>query len=310
MSYPHQSVLLNEIVDYFKSKTIHDFVDATLGAGGHAQAILSAHPEIQSFIGIDQDPIAIEIASKRLNPWKSKIQLQRGNFSQLSSLMDKSKVQQADGIILDLGVSSMQLDLPEKGFSFSREGPLDMRMDPDNPITAAEIVNTWDESELGRIFREFGEEKQWRTAARAIANARKQQPIRTTRELLNILIPPLQRKAKKGLNPATLIFQALRICVNSELDVLEEVLPRAIERLRPGGCLAVITFHSLEDRIVKNLFRYEASDKEDTTGLAGLFLSKKPTVNILTKKPIAPGMEELAANPRSRSAKLRVVEKL
>lgn len=286
------------------------FVDGTLGAGGHAEAILSRHPEIEKLIGIDQDPAALAIAEERLAPWKSKIALRQGNFSKISTILDQLNVQEVDGILLDLGVSSMQLDLPEKGFSFMHAGPLDMRMDPENPLTAAEVVNTWEEGELGKIFRDYGEEKQWRLAARTLVNARKKQPIQTTQELVNILYPVLHKKAKKGLNPLTLIFQALRICVNAELEVLEEVLPRAVERLRSGGRLGVISFHSLEDRIVKNLFRYEASDKEDTAGLAGLFLSKPRTLNILTKKPIIPEEKESKINPRSRSAKLRVVEKL
>jgi 16S rRNA (cytosine1402-N4)-methyltransferase len=309
-TYPHLSVLLNEILSFFEGRSLRFFVDGTLGAGGHAEAILSQHPEIEKFIGIDQDPSALAIAEQRLAPWKSKIALRQGNFTQISTFLDQLKIQEADGILLDLGVSSMQFDLPEKGFSFMHDGPLDMRMDPENPLTAKEIVNTWEEEELGRIFRDFGEEKQWRLAARALVNARKKQPIQTTHELLNILYPVLHRKAKKGLNPLTLVFQALRICVNSELEVLEEVLPRAIERLSPEGRLAVISFQSLEDRIVKNLFRYEASDREDSAGLAGLFLCKTRTLKILTKKPIIPQEKEVKTNPRSRSAKLRVVEKL
>lgn len=308
--YPHRSVLLNEILNFFEHQSLRFFVDCTLGAGGHAEAILNQHPEIEKFIGFDQDPSALAIAEQRLSPWKSKIVLKQGNFTQLSSFLDELKIPEVNGILLDLGVSSMQLDLPEKGFSFMHDGPLDMRMDPDNPLTAKDIVNTWEENELGKIFREYGEEKQWRLAARTLVNARKKQSIQTTKELLNILYPVLHRKSKKGLNPLTLIFQALRICVNSELEVLEEVLPRAIERLSQGGRLAVISFQSLEDRIVKNLFRYEASDREDSAGLAGLFLSKTRTLKILTKKPVIPEENEININPRSRSAKLRVVEKL
>jgi 16S rRNA (cytosine1402-N4)-methyltransferase len=310
MPYPHLSVLLNETLSFFEERPLRIFIDGTLGAGGHAEAILKHHPEIEIFIGIDQDPSALKIATERLTPWKEKLKLMQGNFNQFSSYLDHLKIQQVDGILLDLGVSSMQLDQAEKGFSFMQEGALDMRMDPNNPLTAKEIVNQWPEEDLGKIFRDYGEEKQWRAASRAIVNARKKHPIETTRELLNILYPALQRKAKKGLNPVTLVFQALRICVNAELEVLEEVLPRSIERLNKEGRLAVISFHSLEDRIVKNLFRYESSDKENTVGLAGLFLTKKQTVKGVTKKPIIPQESEIQANPRSRSAKLRVVEKL
>jgi 16S rRNA (cytosine1402-N4)-methyltransferase len=309
-SQHHRSVLLNEVLSSFEGADLRVFVDGTLGAGGHAEALLNGHPEVEKFIGIDQDPAALSIAEKRLLPWKSKIILKQGNFSNLSMFLDQLKVAEVDGILLDLGVSSMQLDMPEKGFSFMHEGPLDMRMDPKNPISAQEVVNTWEEQELGKIFREYGEEKQWRLAARTIVNARQNRPLQTTHDLVNLLYPVLHKKSKKGLHPLTLIFQALRICVNAELEVLEEILPRAIERLKSGGRLAVISFHSLEDRIVKNLFRYEASDKEDTTGLAGLFLSKRPTVKILTKKPVIPEEKESNLNPRSRSAKLRLIEKL
>ena len=282
------------------------------GGWGRSEAILSSHPEIEKLIGIDQDPAALAIAQKRLAPWKSKVELVQSNFIQFSNVLDHLKISEVDGFLLDLGVSSMQLDQPEKGFSFMQDGPLDMRMDPNSLLTARDIVNTWEEADLGRIFRDFGEEKQWRAAARAIVKARNSAPIETTKELYNVLYPVLIRKAKKGLNPVTLVFQALRISVNAELEVLEEMLPRAIERLVPGGRIAVISFHSLEDRIVKNIFRYEASDKEDTTGLSGsgLFLNKTPTLKLLTKRPVSPTEEECGKNPRSRSARIRAAEKL
>jgi 16S rRNA (cytosine1402-N4)-methyltransferase len=310
MSYPHVSVLSREILAFFEDCSLHTFVDCTLGAGGHAEIILNSHPEIEKYLGIDQDPSSLLIAETRLKPWQSKTALLRGNFSSLDQFFNQLKIEKSDGILLDLGVSSMQLDTPEKGFSFMHDGPLDMRMDPENPLTAYELVNFASEGELGRIFRDYGEEKQWRRAARAIAIARAKAPIQTTRQLLNLLHPVLYKKNKPGINPATLVFQALRICVNRELEVLEAVLPIAIRRLRVGGRLAVISFHSLEDRIVKNVFRYEASDKENTTGIGGMFLSKLPTIKILTKKPAIAQNDELKDNPRSRSAKLRVIEKL
>jgi 16S rRNA (cytosine1402-N4)-methyltransferase len=308
---PHTSVLLHEILEAFSCLKMEAFVDCTLGAGGHAEAILKAHPELKCYVGIDQDPTAREIASKRLEPWKNKLQLIPGNFRDFQRHLDSLNLDKVDGILLDLGVSSMQLDKPEKGFSFMQEGPLDMRMDPENPLTAEEIVNTWSEQELGRIFREFGEEKQWKSSARAIVASRLRQPIRTTKELAAVLMPILGWKAaKKGINPVTLVFQALRLAVNGELEALEKILPQALLRLNSKGRLAVISFHSLEDRIAKQLFQYEASDKENTSGLAGLFLDKKPTIRIITKKPIIPGETEVDANPRSRSAKLRVAEKI
>lgn len=308
MTLPHTSVLLNELLHFFKDRSLKYFVDATLGAGGHSKAFLEAHPEIELLIGIDQDPIAREIAKERLAPWAKKIQIIPGNFSELKNHLAKLGISAIDGIIFDLGVSSMQFDLPEKGFSFMRDGPLDMRMDPTISLTAAEIINTWSEAELGRIFRDYGEEKRWRAAARTIVAQRKEKSINTTLELAEIL-----RRAipftKKGINPATLVFQALRICVNAELDVIETVMPIAIDLLAKGGLLGVISFHSLEDRIVKNSMRFAANDKFNTEGIGGVFLDKEPTVNLVTKKPIAPSDEEIGSNPRSRSAKLRIIEK-
>lgn len=306
---PHQSVLLSEVLQSFNELPIKTFVDGTLGAGGHSAAILEAHPEIEKLIGIDQDPVAREIAKGRLSPWQQKITIVSGNFSQLSAHLSKLGIRKVDGILLDIGVSSMQFDQPEKGFSFMQEGPLDMRMDPTADLTAQEIVNTWSESDLGRIFRDFGEEKQWRAAARIIVAAREKNPITTTKQLADVLKPIFSWK-KKGINPLTLIFQALRICVNRELEVLENVLPDAVELLAPGGRLAVISFHSLEDRIVKNFFRYAASDKQDTSGIGGLFLDKDPIIKPVTRKPIIPSADEIEQNPRCRSAKLRVVEKI
>lgn len=309
MSAPHVSVLLNEILASLENHPLRIFVDATLGAGGHSEAILSHHPEIETFVGIDQDAVALDIARQRLAKWQDKLILVSGNFTKLTDHLKKLSINTIDGMILDLGVSSMQLDMAEKGFSFMREGPLDMRMDPEGSLTAEEVVNTWSERELGKIFRDYGEEKQWRAAASTIVKAREEKPILTTVELAAILRPIFYWK-KKGVNPLTQIFQAIRICVNNELEVLKNVLPQAIELLSPGGILAVISFHSLEDRIVKETFRFAASDKYDTSGIAGVFLDKDPQVRLLTRKPIIPTDEEIEANPRSRSAKLRVIQKL
>lgn len=309
-TYPHISVLKNEILHYFSGMSIKSFVDGTLGAGGHAEAILQAHPELTLFIGIDQDPTALHIAQERLTPWKEKLKLIQGNFGALEDLLKNQGVGKVDGILLDLGVSSMQFDRAEKGFSFMNEGPLDMRMNPEGDLTAGEIINTWSEQELGRIFREYGEEKKWRYAAKVILEARARKSIRTTTELADILRPIFPSYKKKGVNPLTLIFQALRICVNSELEMLEKALPQAFECLSSGGRLGVISFHSLEDRIVKNFFRFKASDKYDTSGIGGMFLDKDPEVIILSRKPLTPSEEEIEQNPRSRSAKLRFFEKI
>lgn len=307
MSSPHYSVLMSEVLELFAEKSIEYFLDGTLGAGGHSSAILQAHPEIKTLFGIDQDPEALGIAKQKLLPWENKIKLIQANFSQFTDY----QLPPLDGILVDLGVSSMQLDRPEKGFSFMKDGPLDMRMDPSNPLTAEIIVNTWEERDLARIFRDYGEEDKWRLAARKLVEARSKKPIHTTRELVEALEKYLFKGHKPGtIHPLTLVFQGLRIAVNRELEVVETFLPKALKALKPGGRLAVISFHSLEDRIVKNIFRHAASDKESTSGIGGIFLDKKPEVAILSRKPIEPSEKESKENPRSRSAKLRAVEKL
>lgn len=308
MRLPHIPVLLKEFLSFFHEKQVRFFVDATLGAGGFSEAMLTQHPEMEMLIGIDQDPVALEIAGKRLENWKSKIHMVHGNFENLNKYIKNAGLSGVDGIVFDLGVSSMQLDMPEKGFSFMREGPLDMRMNPESSLTAQIIVNTYSEEQLGKIFRDYGEEKRWRFAARLIGNARLKGPLATTTDLNQALAPMYNKKP--GIHPFTLIYQALRICVNRELETIENAIPLAIENLNPGGRLGVISFHSLEDRIVKHLLRYCASDKQNTSGLAGLFLDKEPTIQLITRKPVMPSDEEIALNPRCRSAKLRVIEKL
>ncbi|HEY4831600.1 MAG TPA: 16S rRNA (cytosine(1402)-N(4))-methyltransferase RsmH [Waddliaceae bacterium] len=309
MDPTHTPVLLEAVLRSFEGVLLPVFVDGTVGAGGHSAAILDKHPEIQQFVGLDQDPTAVAISRRRLEPWSQKVTLIHENFANFDIHLKRSNIEGIDGMLLDLGVSSMQLKTPERGFSFSQEGPLDMRMDPTTSITAADIINTWSERDLALLFRDSGEEKQWRRAAKSVVKARQKGPIMTTSKLVEILLPVLKIK-KKAIHPLTLVFQALRICVNQELVKLEQVLPKAINRLRKGGRLAVISFHSLEDRMVKNVFRYAASDKESTSGIGGVFLSKEPEVRLITKKPAIPTDLEVASNPRSRSAKLRVVEKL
>lgn len=307
---PHLSVLLDPVLESFKDLEINTFVDGTLGAAGHSRAILEAHPEIEKLIGFDQDPSALAIAKERLAGFEEKCELVHANFSEMAKQLKAKGIEGVDGILLDLGISSMHVDQPERGFSFREDGPLDMRMNPEQKLTAAEVVNTWESKDLGRIFRNYGEERAWRGAAEAICRARAVQPIETTQQLVAVLNPVLARWAKKGINPCTKVFQALRICVNGELDVLEKVLPDAMALLRPGGRLAIISFHSLEDRMVKQSFRYAASDKEQDSGLAGLFIDKEPLVRLVTRKPVSADAAEIQANPRSRSARLRVVEKL
>lgn len=308
--FPHQSVLLNETIQIFKNKNLKRFVDGTLGAAGHSFALLQAHPEIECLIGVDQDPDALAIAEERLSIYGERFRPVRGNFVHLREHLSSLNIESVDGILLDLGVSSMHLDRPDRGFSFRLDGPLDMRMDPSQDLTAEELVNTWTEQELGRIFREYGEEKRWRAAARAVVQARTEQRITRTQELASLLHPVLIKGHKKKTHPATRVFQGIRIAVNRELEVLEAILPEAIDLLSPGGVLGIISFHSLEDRMVKRFFQQAASDKEQTQGLAGLFLDKDPLVNLLTRKPLVATEEEIEENPRSRSARLRAVEKI
>ncbi len=289
----HVSILVEEYLAFFAEKKIRRFVDGTVGAGGHASALLKAHGEIESFYGIDQDPEALEIAQKQLEPFKEKVSLIQGSFFEIDQLVDGP----LEGIFLDLGVSSMQLDRPEKGFSLYKEGPLDMRMNPEMRLDAATAVNTFSEKELERIFREYGEEPRARAAAKAVVEARRKKKFKTTTDLTEALKRVLTWGGRRGkkIHPMTLVFQALRIYVNNELKGLEEMLPKGVELLSSGGRFGILTFHSLEDRIVKHTFRQLASEKK---------------VTLLTKKPLIPGLEEMQRNPRSRSAKLRFVEKL
>ena len=302
MSERHQSVLLREVIEAFTPCCLNTFADGTVGAGGHSTAIIEKHPEIQAFHAFDQDQTALAIAKSHLPPF---VQFHHLNFSKMPSILPKGSL---DGILIDIGVSSMQIDTAERGFSFQKEGPLDMRMDQTALLTASEIVNQWPEAELGRIFRDYGEEKFWRKAAGFICQARKEKKLETTLDLRQVLKRAI-KSSKEGIDPSTRVFQALRIAVNKELEHLEIFLKGAIDLLKPKGRLAVISFHSLEDRIVKQAFQFAASDKLSSMGRRGLFLDKEPTVHIITKKAIGPTPEEVVLNRRSRSAKLRVVEK-
>ncbi len=287
MSAPHKPVLMREVLHVFEGKAIRFFFDGTLGAGGHARAILEAHPEIERYYGCDRDPTALAIAAKNLEPWGKKVEFIRGPYADADKYLKKGEC--LDGFLIDIGVSSMQLDERGRGFSFLGDAPLDMRMDPDGDLTAEEIVNRFSEAELARIFHEYGEERRSRQVAKAIVEARRKRKIRTTAELVDVVKPVATRGR---LHPATLVFQALRIVVNDELGQLEKGLKAGIDLLCEGGRIAAISFHSLEDRIVKNRFRDE-----------------KKRLKILTKKPVGPSAEEMRANPRSRSAKLRAAEK-
>ena len=285
----HIPVLLSAVLKIFEDVQLKVFFEGTVGAGGHAKAILEAHPEIERYLACDRDPAAHELARANLAPWGKKVEWVRGPYADLKEYLDQKKIEEIDGFLIDIGVSSMQLDTRERGFSFQGDAPLDMRMDPESSLTAEMIVNETSEKELARIFFEYGEERRSRQVARAIVEARRKRRIRTTAELVAI-VKPVTIWGK--LHPATLVFQALRIAVNDELGQLKKGLDAAIERTRIGGRIAAISFHSLEDRIVKNTFR-DARDR----------------LEILTKKPLCASNEEIRENPRARSAKLRAVEK-
>src|SRR3990167_270638 len=296
---PHISILIEEMAQVFSSRTFSVFVDGTVGAGGHAKKILEEHPEISRFFGFDQDPEALAIAAKTLEPWKDKVRLVHANFVDFDEVLQEEGIAFVDGFFFDLGVSSMQLDNDYKGFSFLKEGPLDMRMNPLNELSAKEIVNEWSEQELGQIFRDYGEDPRWKAAARIVVEERRKGPIRTTTQLADLLSNALKSKIRGKLHPATLVFQGLRVFVNKELDVLEKVLGKVIQFLAPKGIVGVMSFQSLEDRIVKNIFRDAArSVKEGQKKLI-------PVMELLTKKPIIPSLQEIRRNSRARSAKLR-----
>lgn len=308
--FPHTPILLSEWLEALQGKTLKVYLDATLGAGGHAEAILNSHPEIEHFFGIDQDSEALKIARDRLSPFSKespqKLKLIHDSFSSF----DRWIQYPIDAILFDIGVSSMQLDTQERGFSFSKCGPLDMRMNPDSTLTAQEIINHWEEKELSDIFWEYGEERKSRQAAKLIVHERKRQAITTTEDLVDVLKPLFPKMHSMPKHPLTRIFQALRIAVNDELNVLNETLPKAIDALASQGILGVITFHSLEDRIAKNIFREGASPWDSIDLPKDLRKEKTPKIRLVTKKPLVPSKEEMRKNPRSRSAKLRIVEKL
>ncbi len=292
-----------EMASFFAGKTLKVFVDGTLGAGGHAKKILEEHPEIEIFFGFDQDPEALAIAAKTLEPWKDKVQLVHANFVEFDRVLKNHGIEAVDGFFFDLGVSSMQLDNDYKGFSFLKEGPLDMRMNPLNELSAKEVVNEWSEKDLGEIFKEYGEDPRWKAAARIIVDERRKGSIETTTQLADLLSRELRTKIRGRLHPATLVFQALRVFVNKELEVLEKTLAKVITFLAPKGVVGVMSFQSFEDRIVKNIFREAARPLREK--------GKKliPVMELLTKKPLVASLSEVRFNPRSRSAKLRFAEK-
>ncbi len=306
-SYEHKPVMLAEVLAALKPAPGGHYVDGTLGGAGHAAALLAASAPTGWLAGCDRDGDAVEAARRRLAEFVGRFEIRRGNFSELVEWIPAGS---CDGVLLDLGVSSPQLDRAERGFSFQQDGPLDMRMDAREPRTAAEVVNTADAEELARIFWEYGGERDSRRLARAMVHDREQRPFRTTRQLAELIERLSPRRGRKA-HPATRVFQALRIAVNDELGSLERGLDGALKLLKPGGRLAVITFHSVEDRVVKNFGRARARDYTFAgTDVPELRAPCAPELRMVNRKAIQPGAVEQAENPRSRSAQLRVVEKL
>lgn len=314
MEFHHLPVLLNECLDGLNIKPDGVYLDCTLGGAGHSSEIVK-RLTTGMHIGIDRDADAIEAATERirkLNAEATFVAL-RGNFHDAPKLLEEAGIPpHIDGILADLGVSSHQLDVRERGFSYHDDAPLDMRMDQSQSLSAREIINSWSEDELNRIFRDYGEEKWARQIARVICDRRKDAPIERTSQLVAIIDAAIPKKfrAKDGSHPARRTFQALRIAVNDELDPLEPALNDLLGLLNPGGRLCVITFHSLEDRIVKNAFRTMADPCICPKNFPVCTCGRKPKVRLVSRKPITASEEELKENPRARSASLRVVEKL
>jgi 16S rRNA (cytosine1402-N4)-methyltransferase len=302
----HLSVLYNEIIHAMQPQRGGLYVDGTVGAGGHAWGILQASSPDGQLLGLDLDPHAIELAGKKLAEFSGRWHLIQASYITLLKQLDGLGWSTVDGILLDLGLSSMELDTAGRGFSFQTEAPLDMRFDPNGPTTAADLVNHLDEVELANILYRYGEERRSRQVARAIINAR---PITTTIQLANV-VAKVTTGGKSGIHPATRTFQALRIAVNNELEALEAVLPQTVEALKPGGCLAVIAFHSLEDRIVKQFMRTESRDCICPPRQPTCTCGHKATLREITHKPLRPQEDEIRDNPRSRSARLRVAERI
>lgn len=307
-AFLHKPVMVDEVLAVLKPVSGGRYVDGTVGGGGHSEAILRASEPDGFLYGCDWDETAVEAALKRLSPFSGRFEIRRGSFEELSEWVPANS---CDGVILDLGVSSPMLETAERGFSFDRDGPLDMRMDTRKELTAADVVNSFSEDELAQILREYGDVAEPRAIARAIVEQRRLSKITRTRELSD-LVKRVSRRHPKNIHPATQVFMALRIYVNDELGTLRRGLENILKILKPGGRLAVITFHSGEDRVVKEFGRvmsrnYEVDGEVD---LPEFRRPCEPKLRVITRKPILPAAEEIRSNPRSRSAKLRVFEKL
>ena len=310
IEFHHVSVLLEECIEGLAIKPDGIYVDGTLGGAGHSSRI-AAKLTTGRHIGIDRDPVALKAAEERLKPWADRVTLVHSNFCEIASVLDELNIEGVDGILLDLGVSSPQLDDGERGFSYMVDAPLDMRMNNEDALSAHTVVNTWSYEELKKILYEYGEERYAPKIAAAICSRREAAPIETTLELVDIIRSAMPASAlREKQHPAKRSFQAIRIAVNDELNSVAKVMEDAIPRLNKGGRLAVITFHSLEDRIVKNAMASAAKGCTCPPNFPVCVCGKKPLVKIITRKPIVSGEEELERNPRARSAKLRICEKL
>ena len=310
MEFKHVSVLLNECLDALNIKEDGIYVDCTLGGAGHSSHILQRLSKDGLLIGIDQDKDALKAAGERLKDYENK-KLVHNNFHNIDSILEELNIPKVDGILMDLGVSSYQLDEGQRGFSYMQDAPLDMRMNRDNDFSAYDIVNTYSMEDLWRIIRDYGEEKFAKRIAEFIVNRREEKPIETTLELVDIIKAAIPAKARReGPHPAKRTFQAIRIEVNSELQILNKAIEDGVSRLNKGGRMAIITFHSLEDRIVKLKFRELSNPCTCPKEFPMCICGKKPLVKIISRKAIEPSKEEVEENPRSRSAKLRVIERI
>ena len=308
--FHHVSVLLNECIEGLNIKPDGIYVDGTLGGAGHSSRI-AARLTTGRLIGIDRDPVALKAAGERLAPYADRVTLVHSNFCDMAQVLEDLNIPGVDGILLDLGVSSPQLDDGARGFSYMADAPLDMRMNSNDSLSAETVVNTWSQEELKRILYNYGEERYAPQIASAICRRRAEKTIETTLELVDIIrsaMPPAALREKQ--HPAKRSFQAIRIAVNDELGAVEKIMEDAVDLLNPGGRLAIITFHSLEDRIVKNGMAEAARGCTCPPNFPVCVCGKKPKIKLISRKPIISGEEELEVNPRARSAKLRVCEKL
>lgn len=306
----HGSVLGDAVLQYLNFTEEGIIVDSTLGDGGHTELLLKNSGPGFTMLGIDRDAEALERAKKRLAPYKGRVRFAHGNYSELKNILAGFGISKIDGLLLDLGVSSTQIDTPERGFSFMKTGPLDMRMDPTEELTAADLLKTLSDRDLEFLFRKYGEERHARRIVRAIRRAQAEGPIATTTDLSAIVARAVPTSRAARIHPATRVFQALRIAVNRELDHLKTVLADSLDVLQEGARVAVISFHSLEDRIVKNFFRDEEKGCVCPPRLPVCVCGRKPRLKVLTRRVVVPMAGEIAANHRSSSAKLRVAERI